>query len=61
MIEEAKKIVWTTLVIALLFGLFSVFKLVFKPKDDGLVEEAIESVIEAKSGLKIDLTPDTPE
>lgn len=30
-------------------------------KDDNVAEELLEGVIDSKTGLKIDLTPDSPE
>ena len=30
-------------------------------EDDGPLEEFVEDIIEARTGLKIDLTPDSPE
>jgi len=30
-------------------------------KDDNVVEEVVENVIQQETGLDIDLTPDTPE
>lgn len=30
-------------------------------KDDNMAEEIVESVIEAKTGLDLDLTPNSPE
>ena len=50
------------LTIAMLAGVFYVGYNIVKPKDDGVVEEAIEEVIEDLTGVEdIDLTPQTPE
>ena len=61
MIEEAKKIVWIAFLIILLLGSFLIYRNIFKPKDDGFIEETIESFIESKTGLNIELTPKSPE
>lgn len=33
----------------------------FKLKKDNIIEEIAEDIIENQTGIKIDLTPDTPE
>jgi len=57
---------YVALIILLAFIMFGcayvkedVFKFMLKP--DNIVEEIFEEVIEAKTGLDIDLTPGSPE
>lgn len=44
--------------IALIIGVSSAF---LTKKDDGPIEQAMESVIEKETGMTVDLTPNSPE
>lgn len=59
-LKEASLIVIATVI--MFTAVFYVGYKLFNPKDDSVVEEAIEEVIEDLTGIEdIDLTPTTPE
>ena len=57
---EMKQIILLLMLGALTMGC-SQINSYFGVKDDSIIEETVESLIEAKTGLDIDLTPGTPE
>lgn len=42
-------------------GLFFVVKHKMKLKDDSVIEEVLEDTIHKKTGIEVDLTPESPE
>lgn len=53
------KYMWVVIAVALFLGIASVS--LWDMKDDNIIEEVSEEVIETYTGVKIDLTPDSKE
>ncbi len=57
----SENVIWFLMIPALIIVLGVIKKFIPNYKDDNPVEEAVEKVIEEKTGIDVDLTPSSPE
>lgn len=54
---DKKDIYMKILIVLVVLSMFFIGKCIFKLKDDNLLEERVEKVIEDEFGVNVDLTP----